>query len=203
MRVCGPCSFRMPRAGLRRKGAGVKILTRAEAASRVGKSLRTISRWESEGHLKTLPGGHLLEEHVLEVERVMRSRRGRPKTPTVVGPRFVLLESPYGSPSAAVRFENVRYARAAMRDCLARGEAPFASHLLYTQVLDDADREQRQQGIEAGLEIGRHAVATVAYVDRGISFGMRLGIARAEEQGRKVEFRRLGGEWAVSEGSAE
>jgi hypothetical protein len=32
---------------------------------------------------------------------------------------------------------NIRYAQLCVLDCLQRGEAPFASHLLYTQVLDD------------------------------------------------------------------
>ena len=38
-----------------------------------------------------------------------------------------------------------------MRDCLERGEVPIASHLLYPQVLDDAEPGQRQLGIDAGL----------------------------------------------------
>ena len=40
---------------------------------------------------------------------------------------LVLLESPY----AGYVERNLAYARACMRDCLLRGEAPFASHLLY------------------------------------------------------------------------
>jgi hypothetical protein len=47
--------------------------------------------------------------------------------------RLVIIESPYaGDPDG-----NLAYARAALADSLARGEAPFASHLLYPQVLDD------------------------------------------------------------------
>ena len=38
-------------------------------------------------------------------------------------------------------------ARRAMLDCLKRGEAPFASHLLYTQALDDSDAAHRKLGI--------------------------------------------------------
>ena len=40
----------------------------------------------------------------------------------------MILESPY----AGRVEENVAYARAAVRDSLLRGEAPIASHLLYT-----------------------------------------------------------------------
>ncbi|TCU34118.1 hypothetical protein EV129_113102 [Rhizobium azibense] len=81
-----------------------------------------------------------------------------------------------------------------MWDCLERGEAPYASHLLYTQVgvLDDSDPVQRARGIEAGLLWGKHAEATVVYTDRGISGGMRQGIQRAINEGRPVEYRTLG-----------
>lgn len=93
----------------------------------------------------------------------------------------------------------MRYLRAAMRDCLLRGEAPFASHAIYTQagVLDDRIPGERELGIEAGLAWGRWADATVVYRDFGISAGMRLGIARAEAQSRPVEYRSLPA-WAES-----
>lgn len=102
--------------------------------------------------------------------------------------RLVILESPYAGDVEA----NLAYARAAMRDCLHRGEAPFASHLLYTQMLDDNQPEQRALGINAGLAWGARAAATVVYVDRGISKGMHLGIEAARNAGRPVEYRRLG-----------
>ncbi len=103
----------------------------------------------------------------------------------------VLIESPYGGDETD---RNVDYARAAMSDCFKRGEAPFASHLLYTQpgVLDDRDFAQRMQGIEAGLLWGLAAPLTAVYFDLGISDGMRLGISRAYRLGcRDVEFRTL------------
>lgn len=103
--------------------------------------------------------------------------------------RLVLIESPYAGDIEA----NIAYARAAMWDCLERGEAPYASHLLYTQVgvLDDSDPAQRKRGIEAGLLWGRFAQATVVYGDRGISAGMQHGIDRAIAEGRPVEYRSI------------
>jgi hypothetical protein len=115
------------------------------------------------------------------------------------GPRLVILESPFaGDP-----VRNPLYARAALRDSLLRGEAPLASHLLYTQpgVLDDTIPEERDRGIEAGLAWGRLAVASVVYVDLGISRGVRLGIERAEKEGRRVEYRSLP-EWANAAAAA-
>jgi hypothetical protein len=108
--------------------------------------------------------------------------------------RLVLVESPYAGDVET----NLKYLRACLRDCLLRGEAPFASHALYTQagVLDDLVREERALGIEAGLEWGRKADVTAVYIDRGISNGMDIGVRNAQFAGRPVEYRRLGGEWA-------
>lgn len=104
-------------------------------------------------------------------------------------PRLVILESPYAGDVE----RNVAYARACMRDSLLRGEAPFASHLLYTQegVLDDTIPAERRCGINAGLAWGVKAAATVVYTDLGITPGMREGIKRAEQEGRPVEYREL------------
>lgn len=103
--------------------------------------------------------------------------------------RRVILESPY----AGAIEENLAYARLCVRDSLLRGEAPIASHLLYTQpgILDDQDPTERMHGIDAGLAWGIVADATVIYIDRGISSGMRHGIANAERDSRPIEYRRL------------
>ena len=101
--------------------------------------------------------------------------------------RLVIIESPY----AGDIHLNRTYAREAMLDCLSRGEAPFVSHLLYTQVLDDAEPAERLRGIKAGLAWGKLADATVVYVDLGISRGMNLGIAAAQAEGRVIEIRSL------------
>lgn len=106
--------------------------------------------------------------------------------------RRVIVESPFAGEIEA----NLTYARACLRDCIKRGEAPFASHLIYTQpgVLNDADSEERALGIAAGLAWGAAAHATVVYTDRGISPGMKHGIAHAEKHGRVVEYRSMGAE---------
>lgn len=106
--------------------------------------------------------------------------------------KLVIIESPYAGDVE----RNVRYARAAVRDSLMRGESPFASHLLHTQegILDDQDDYQRSLGIEAGLAWGKRADLTAVYQDLGISRGMALGIERAEQEGRSVVYRSLS-EW--------
>lgn len=100
--------------------------------------------------------------------------------------RRVILESPY----AGEVYKNKVYAYACMSDCLYRNESPIASHLLYTQFLNDNIRKERELGIEAGLAWTDVADATVVYYDRGISKGMKKGIRRAS-MNNIVEFRSI------------
>lgn len=99
----------------------------------------------------------------------------------------VIIESPLAGDVDA----NVRYARECLADSLRRGEAPFASHLLYTQVLDDLKPEEREIGMSAGLEWYAGATLCAVYSDRGISGGMLRGIAAAEAAGIPVVSRTL------------
>ncbi|NIH74393.1 hypothetical protein FHV99_001600 [Ochrobactrum sp. P20RRXII] len=100
---------------------------------------------------------------------------------------LVIIESPY---SGAVT-RNTEYARACLLDSLRRGEAPIASHLLHTRVLDDMRPDERELGIEAGLAWYRVAEKCVVYEDFGMSRGMAEGTARARSYGVQVEYRRL------------
>jgi hypothetical protein len=103
--------------------------------------------------------------------------------------RRVILESPFAGDVDA----NVAYARACVRDALLRGEAPLASHLLYTQqgILNDDDRNERSHGINAGHAWMHLADAVVVYTDRGISIGMAAGISLAKFHGVTVEYRSI------------
>lgn len=112
--------------------------------------------------------------------------------PSIVGAhpkhkRLVLLESPYAGETG----RHVEFARKCLRDSLDRGEAPMASHLLYTQVLNDGDRNERAAGINAGHAWLHRADAVVVYTDLGISDGMKAGIATAEMHGVAIEYRLL------------
>lgn len=106
----------------------------------------------------------------------------------------VVVESPYAGDIE----KNKRYLRACMRDCILRGEAPYASHGLYTQegVLRDEVPEERKLGIEAGFAFRSRLQKTVVYTDLGYSTGMKYGIKHAEEIGHPIEYRQLGGEWS-------
>lgn len=106
--------------------------------------------------------------------------------------RRVILESPYAGNWLQRRL-NVRYARRCVKDALQRGDAPIASHLLYTQrgILDDTKPVERQLGIDAGLAWKSVAEASVVYTDRGITKGMQYGIEAAKAAGVPVEYRSI------------
>lgn len=120
--------------------------------------------------------------------------------------KLVIIESPYKGDVA----RNKRYLQACIRDCLRRGESPYASHQMLTDALDDKDPEQRNLGIEAGLswrrarqailvddsdaEIGtlRHDfVRPVFYVDLGITDGMNRAMNAYVTDGMPFDRRNL------------
>ena len=105
----------------------------------------------------------------------------------------VIIESPY----AGDVDRNIKYLRACMRDCLLRGEAPMASHGLYTQpgVLDDYNAVERALGIQAGFVWRLLSDYTVVYTDLGISNGMRCGVRHAEAFGLEIRYRKIGEGW--------
>ena len=89
---------------------------------------------------------------------------------------------------------NKAYAARCMQDALRRGEAPYASHLLFDRpgVLNDAVPAERELGIRAGLAWGERAELRAVYCDHGITEGMARGIA-ARPKGQQVVFRMLDG----------
>jgi len=99
----------------------------------------------------------------------------------------VIIESPY----AGDVDKNISYARLCLKDSLIRGEAPIASHLLHTQVLDDTIEEERGMGIKAGLEWLWVAELMAVYVDLGISQGMKSAINEALINGIQIEYRTI------------
>ena len=101
----------------------------------------------------------------------------------------VIVESRYAGDIEA----NTAYARACLHDSLLRGEAPLASHLLYTQpgVLRDDIPEQRKQGIDAGLAWRIVADYSVFYIDHGWSPGMLQALALLKAENRPYLVRSI------------
>jgi len=103
--------------------------------------------------------------------------------------KLVVIESPYAGDVEG----NVAYARQCLRHSLDQGEAPFASHLLYTQptVLDDTVERERLRGIQAGYEWMEAADIVAFYIDRGWSPGMLKALKMARMLHKVIEVRAL------------
>jgi hypothetical protein len=130
---------------------------------------------------------------------------------------LVVVESPFADPTPEGREKKSRYLSACLADCLARGEAPFASHGLYTRpgVLDDDVPQERERGIRTGFAWRRVASGTAVYCDLGVSLGMLAGMADARREWARrrtgtlyrehpellpwCAVRVLGGEWGGAE----
>ena len=99
----------------------------------------------------------------------------------------VIIASPYsgGTP------ENIHYARNCLIDSMSRDESPFASHLLYTQVLDDDVKEERALGIDLATPWYEVADLCALYLDLGMTSGMEIGALKAMSFGIKIVERRI------------
>jgi len=143
--------------------------------------------WEVESRLVDyLRGGganarQRVEEALRQVARPASGRRRR-----------IYLESPLHADTPEGLQRNREYLRRCMLDSMARNEAPFASHALYVQFLDDRVPAERETGITCGLAWGALAEVTVVYEDLGITPGMRRGIDGAWDAGRLIEYRQIG-----------
>lgn len=80
----------------------------------------------------------------------------------------VIIESPYRGDVQ----RNMAYLKLAMLDSINRGEAPSASHKLYTDILNDEDEAQRQLGLNLGFAWLQAADLVAFYTDYGLSSGM-------------------------------
>lgn len=97
--------------------------------------------------------------------------------------KTVILESPFAGDVK----NNVEYAKKLIHDLAYQGFAPSASHLLYTQMLDDTKEFDRRLGIDKGLDYA-HNRDSIIGIDRGISNGMKYGYQRAINENRSVTF---------------
>ena len=99
-----------------------------------------------------------------------------------------IVESPYRGEVA----RNKAYLDRCLLDSLRRGEAPIASHKIFTDILDDNSPNQRNIGIKAGLAWIQVADVMAVYTDFGISDGMENAMSRARLHKIPIELREIG-----------
>lgn len=103
--------------------------------------------------------------------------------------KLVMIETPLMARGERTMEMNLQYARICMLDSIQKGEAPFAMHLLYTQVLDDRIADQRKQGMECGLAWLLRADSVILYCDHGVSGGMKAAYKKALANNKNIELR--------------
>lgn len=132
------------------------------------------------------------EVFALRAEAVLRDAPppAPTETPLPMPPRRrVMIESPY----AGDRERNLAYLRKAIRNSsLDFGEAPFASHRMYTDALDDDRPDERAAGIGGGFAWWSVAELVVFYIDLGWSPGMEAALERCRALGMPYVFRSFG-----------
>lgn len=102
---------------------------------------------------------------------------------------LVVVESPY----AGDVDKNTAFAQNVCRWCVEEGYNPYASHLFFTQFLDDNDPDERATGIACGLEWGKNADRVVVALRPGedMSRGMARGVDAHVERGAEVRVGRF------------
>ena len=113
------------------------------------------------------------------------------KKPTLPKIRHVIVESPFKATQERSIEQHREYLKHCLADCAKRGESPYASHLMLTEVLDDDDPHERGFGIKAGWEWAKFADAIALYIDMGVSPGMHESIKHYESIGKPIERRKI------------
>ena len=118
--------------------------------------------------------------------------------PAIVESPFktVTIELADGTTVTIDEAKNVEYAKACCLWALDQCYSPYASHLFFTQFLDDSIPEQRKLGIAAGITWGHLADVRLVVVDRGFTEGMIYGYeATHRGKSQPVKVIKLGGDW--------
>ena len=106
-------------------------------------------------------------------------------------PPLVVVETPFKATQYYTQEQHRLYLLHALADCYKRGEAPFASHHLATEVLNDDDDYERSLGIRCGKAWGKYADVVAVYSDLGCSEGMKDAIAYYKTLNKVIDWRKL------------
>lgn len=104
----------------------------------------------------------------------------------------VIIISPFFSEKSNIIKRNIKYAIKCLKHSLYFGESPLAFHLLYTYVLDDNKKEEREKGFKASKIWYKQAEKIAIYIDYGVSSGMQKDINIAREYLLPFELRCFG-----------
>lgn len=88
---------------------------------------------------------------------------------------------------------NLEYADRCQTFCFSSGWAPFAGHLQYTRVLDDNQPKDREFGMRSAYAWLSVSEAALAFMDLGVSRGMRADLDAARRLSIPIHYLSLNG----------
>lgn len=105
----------------------------------------------------------------------------------------VIIESPYSAKPGYDIGDNLRFARNVCMYAIFQGRNPFASHLFYTQFLDDSDPVARSLGIQLGLQWAETAdeVWFCLRPDEEMTRGMEYAFEYYQRHNEKTKWKPL------------
>lgn len=102
----------------------------------------------------------------------------------------VFICSPFRAGTSEQRHKNLSNAINLCRLAIKDGCAPFAPHLLYPQMLDDNNMQERDTGIEAGIAF-LEACHEIWILHCAPTEGMQKEIEHAAKKGLKIVWKSL------------
>ena len=96
--------------------------------------------------------------------------------------------SPFRAETEEQKQKHVDYARKLLKDMLLFNNITIAPHLLYTQILDDSNKKDRDFAMRLCRGWVSRANTIVVGCRYGISEGMKQEIALAEKLGKKIIY---------------
>ena len=101
---------------------------------------------------------------------------------------FIYICSPYAAYENHSVADNIVHARRECRKAVELGYNPLASHLFYTQFLNDNNPSERETGLRLGLEM-LGLCEELWVCSEHISGGMKAEIEQAKQLGIKIVYK--------------
>jgi hypothetical protein len=83
---------------------------------------------------------------------------------------------------------NIAYAQKCLTFCFSVGYAPFAGHLVYPMVLNDADPQDRDFGMRAAYAFLSTCDVAFCFMDLHVSSGMRADLLAAVHRNIRIDY---------------
>lgn len=152
------------------------------------------TRYRTGGKLDTdAPGQTEVPKGVQPIKSVIQDARPDDALRVTKSPRTTtILVTPFMAEDPSNASKMNRYAIRATKDSLNKNEAPLASHLFFSEVLNVKNPIERDIGLHSQLMWMRSAKLVAVYSDFGITPAMQTVINAATQLSKKIEYRTIG-----------